>query len=104
MSVGNSSYYSDVVTSGVQGVVAVGGTPVELKAGGSRLSGRQILVIYNDGIAPIYTGPSASVSTSGANKGMPLFSNQERIIPIGETPIYAVTNGATSHILVQEYA
>lgn len=71
MSVGNSSYYSDVVTSGVQGVVAVGGTPVELKTGTNILSGRQLIVIYNDGIAPIYTGPSPSVSASGANKGMP---------------------------------
>lgn len=104
MSVGNSSYYSDVVTEGVQGVVAVGGTAVELKAGGSRLAGRQFLVIYNDGIAPIFTGPSASVSPSGANKGMPLFSNQERTIPIGDAPIYAVTFGATSNVLVQEFA
>jgi len=85
MSVGNSSYYSDVVTSGVQGVVAVGGTATELKAGGTRLSGRQFLVIFNDGIALIFTGPSPSVSPSGANKGIPRRFTQTRIIPIGMT-------------------
>lgn len=105
MSIGLPSDRSDVVETGsAQGVVSVAGTPVELKAGANRLVGRQFLVIYNDGIAPIFTGPSASVSPSGANKGIPLFANQERTVPIGDLPFYAVTFGATSNVLVQEFS
>lgn len=96
---------ADVVErAAAQGVVSVSGTPVELKAGGSRLAGRQFLVIYNDSIAPIYTGPSASVSASGANKGFPLYRDQERVIPIGDLPIYGITSGGTSSVIVQEFA
>lgn len=105
MGIGFSPDRSDVVeTAAAQGVVAVSGSPVELKASGSRLANRQFIVIFNDGIAPAYTGPSASVATSGANKGIPLLANQERVVPIGDVPFYAVTSGATSNILVQEFA
>lgn len=105
MPIGNSPDRADVVESGAaQGIVTVNGTPVELKAAGSRLASRQFLVVFNDGLAPIFTGPSASVSGSGANKGIPLFSNQERVFPVGDTPVYAVTLGASSNAIVQEYA
>jgi hypothetical protein len=105
MSIGLPPDRADVVeTAAVQGVVTVGTTPVELKVGGSRLEGRQILVIYNDGSRTIYTGPSASVSSTGANKGMPLYKDQERVIPIGDLPIYGVTASSTSPCLVQEFS
>lgn len=105
MSIGLPPDRSDVVENGAaQGIVSVNGTAIELKAGANRLPGRQFLVIFNDGIAPVFTGPSASVSASGANKGMPLYTNHERTIPVGDVPIYAVTFGSTSVVLVQEFA
>lgn len=105
MAIGTSADRSDVVdTSGVQGTVTVTGTPIELKAGANRLPDRQILVIYNDSNTAVFTGPSETVTASGANKGIPLYKDQERTIPIGDVAIYAVTASGSASVLVQEYS
>ena len=60
----------------VHGVVTVNTTPSEIKVGASRLPNRQSILVYNDGNATIFYGPSASVATSGVNKGHPLYKDQ----------------------------
>lgn len=105
MPIGIPTDRADVVEGGAaQAVLAVNGSPVELKSGGSRLTARQFLVIFNDSAVTVFTGPSVSVAASGVNKGLPLFRNQERIIPVGDRAVYAITAGGAASVLVQEFA
>jgi hypothetical protein len=103
--IGNSPDRADVVESNaLQTSLSVSGTAVEIRVGGTRLVGRQFVAIYNDSNVVVFTGPSASVSASGANKGLPLYRDQERVIPIGDRAVYAITAGGSATLLVQEYA
>jgi hypothetical protein len=105
MPIGISPDRADVVeTGGVQGALSITSTASELRVGATRLAGRQFLVIYNDSLVTIFTGPSASVTASGVNKGMPLLPAQERVVPIGDRPFYAISGGVTASILLQEFS
>lgn len=83
--------------------ITVGTTPTEIKAGPTRLSGRQFVVAYNDSGQIVFTSMKATVTTAGADKGKTLYNRQERTWAVGELPVYAIASTPTE-ILVQEFA
>lgn len=86
----------------VHGVVTVTNVASEVKVGASRLSNRQAFIIYNDGNATIFYGPTASVATSGANKGFPLYKDQFIFYPVGNAPWYFICASSNANIIVSE--
>lgn len=95
---GGSKY--DLANDGyVSGEVTVGTSAVEAKVGGSALSGREILIIYNKSNSSIFYGPSG-VTTS---TGIELKKNQFVSIPAGEAlSVYLISGSAGNIIIVQE--
>lgn len=105
MSISNNGEYNDVLEQAyVSSTVSVGTTQVEAKVGGSRLAGREVVTIYNDSNSTVFYGPSG-VSTSGANKGEPLFKRQSVSIPAGqEVGVFIIADSASNQVIVQEWA
>ena len=96
-----SSDRSDVVESAyVSGTLSVTTTAVEAKVGASRLAGRQILSIHNNGPGTVYIGPSGVTSATGR----PLAKDQSIDIPAGNVAIFLVANSGTQSVIVQELA
>jgi hypothetical protein len=87
------------LSSGVEGVVSVGTSPVELKVSTSRLTGRRNLSFMPfDGL--IYYGFSPSVSTS---TGIKVFNNQHVSLDAGNVAIYAISAVALGvNVIVME--
>lgn len=93
------SKYDLANDSYLSGIVTVGTTAVEAKVGGSALSGREILVIYNNSNSTIYYGPSG-VTTS---TGVPLQKNQFVSMPVGNgIGVFLIAGSAGNNIIVQE--
>lgn len=89
----NSSY--------VQAVITVGTSQVEARVGGTRLSGRQVLRIYNSSSSTIFFGPSGvTVST-----GEPIERRQWATIAIGDQlPVFLIAGTAGNSVIVSEWA
>jgi hypothetical protein len=83
-------------------VVTVTTSPTEIKVGATRIRNRQAIMVYNDSNITIFYGPSASVSTTGSNKGFPLYKDQFFFFPIGDTPWYYVAGSTNSNVIVSE--
>lgn len=86
----------------VAGVVSVSTTEVEAKVGVSRLSGREVLRIFNNSNTTIYFGPSGVTSSTGE----PIFKNQWVNIPAGEgIGVFLITaSGTATDVRIQEFA
>jgi hypothetical protein len=83
----------------ITGTLSISTSQTELKVGGSRLDGRQTLIIQNTGSSTIYIGPTG-VTTS---TGIPLGKGQFLSMPIGDgIAIYALTASGTNTVVVQE--
>jgi hypothetical protein len=95
-----SGQFDDVDNSSYSaGSATITTSQSELKVGVSRLSGRQTLMIQNNGSQTIYIGPSGVTSATG----IPLFKNQFISMPIGDSiAVYAITSSSTSSIVIQE--
>jgi hypothetical protein len=66
---------SDALNStGVQGAITVTSSSIEAKVGVSRLAGRKLLTVFNDGTATIWWGYTSGVTTSS---GTPIFKGQQ---------------------------
>lgn len=102
MPIDNSSEYSDVLTDAyIAGVISVSTTQVEAKAGGSRLTNRECLRIYNNSNTTIYFGPTGVTASTGE----PIFKNQWVNIPIGDIAVFLITaSGTASDVRIQEFA
>jgi hypothetical protein len=96
--------FSDVAQDNyVSGRIVVGTTEVEAKVGGSRLNGREMLVIYNDSNRTIYHGPSG-VTTTGANKGIPILKGEYVTIMVGDLGVFLIAAQAGNDVIIQEWA
>jgi hypothetical protein len=82
-------------------VISIGTTATELKGGSSRDPERQAVMIYNDSDAEIRVG-GASVTMTGATRGIPVFKKQISILPIGDMPIYGVSTAGGKEVIVFE--
>ena len=102
MSISYNPELADVLTdSYTAGVISVSTTQTEAKVGGSRLTGRENLRIYNNSNVTIYFGPSGVTSSTGE----PIFKNQWVNIPIGDIGVFLITaSGTASDVRIQEFA
>lgn len=84
-------------------VVAVSDTATELRAAGTDLTGRQIIIGYNDGTETVFIGP-AGVTSSGATKGLPVGPGMPFSLLIGpNNKVYGIcASGLSSSMIVQE--
>jgi len=95
----NELLSNDVIrTNGVSGVITVTTSPTLAKVGGSAHPNRKFLSVYNDSNNIIYWSFSASVTTSGANKGTPIFKEQLLMFNIG-IPVYLIAGSSSSAII-----
>lgn len=102
MVLSQSSDRSDVVENGfLAAELSVGTTQTEVKVGASRVSARQVVGIYNNSSSTIFYGPTG-VTTSGANKGFPIFKDEKIYLPIGDTALYLIAGSASNSVLIQE--
>lgn len=93
---------SDVNDGGVTtAVIAVGTSAVELKVGVTRSVNRQVVSLFNDGTNTVYLGP-ATVTAAGATKGIPVAKGQFISIPVGDTPLFAISASGSNSVIVME--
>ncbi len=86
----------------VHTVLTVSTTPIEAKVGGSALAGRQKLIIFNDSNIVVRFG-GASVSTSGANKGIPIQPGELLELEVGDqVPIYLIVQNGNRDCIIME--
>lgn len=92
--------FNDVLNDNyLSGVVTVQTTETELKVGGSRLSGRELLTVYNKSNSSIYVGPSGVTTTTGIE----VEKGQLGYFPYGDNiAVYAVVASGTADVVVQE--
>jgi hypothetical protein len=73
----------------------------EAKVGGSALSGRQALIIFNKGNSTVYYGPSGVT----ANTGIPIIRDQTLFLAVGDkVSVFLVTANGTATVIIQEFA
>jgi hypothetical protein len=85
----------------VQGTVSVTTSEIEAKVSGSRLSGRQMLRIYNASNSTVYMGPTG-VTTSN---GEPIVKGQWINIAVGDqVAVFLIASSGTNSVIVSEWA
>jgi hypothetical protein len=91
-----------VEDSYVAGVVSVSTSQVEAKVGGSPLTGREVLRIFNNSNTTIYFGPSGLTASTGE----PIYKNQWVEIKAKDSlSVYLLTaSGTASDVRIQEMA
>ena len=83
---------------------SVSTTEVEAKVGGSPLSTRKELVIYNDGNKDVFYGPTG-VTSSGSTKGILIPVGGDARLPYGPgVSVFLITSSGTTDVIVQETA
>jgi hypothetical protein len=87
---------------GVNGALTVGTSSVEAKVGGSPLSNRKTLTVFNNSNSTIYWGYSSGVTTAN---GSPIFKNQIGTWDIGSnTSVYLIAGSAGNNVRITENA
>lgn len=88
-------------TSFLQLLLTLTTTPVVAKVGGSNLSGRKYLIIWNTSGTNIYYGTSAVNSTNGFR----ISNNSSITIPVGPSiDVYIVKQSGSGDVVIQEFA
>jgi hypothetical protein len=103
MPITGSPEYGDVLEDVfVQKVVSVGATATKLVVASSADPDREIVRIYNDSNSIVYIGPS-TVTSSGTNKGEPLYKKQWIELPFGpDLEVYGIVASGTADVIVTE--
>lgn len=85
----------------VHGSISVGTSAVQVKVGGSNLSNRQCLVIFNKSTSTIYRGGS-DVTTSN---GVPIEPSQETVLYVSDSiDVFLIAGSASNNVIVEEWA
>lgn len=85
----------------LQGTVSVTTTQIEAKVGGSRLSNRQMLRIYNASNNTIYMGPTGVTTTTGE----PIVKGQWINIAVGDqVAVFLIAATGTNSVIVSEWS
>lgn len=95
---------SDIINqgTGTQGAITVTTSVIEAKVGGSRLSNRKLLTVYNNGNNTIYWGYTSGVTSSN---GTPIVKNQQAVWDIGDDQaIYLIAGSGSNNVRVTEGA
>lgn len=98
--ISHNSNRGDVINGAyVAGLVTVGITEVEAKVGGSRLEGRQELIIYNRAGSNIWFGPTGVTVLNGVQ----VQPGDTVNLPLGDQiPVYMIGEVAGLSVTVQE--
>lgn len=93
---------SDVLNdSYISTTIAVNTTEVHAKVGGSNLSKREVLVVYNKGPGPVYWGPTGVTAATG----IPLDSGDMMALQFGDQiNVFLISTVAGATVIVQEAA
>jgi len=95
---------ADVVeTAFVHRAITVGTTAIPARALAEKLENRQIVYLFNHGPGTIYWG-DADVTTSGANRGVPLAKNQFTCLPFGNLALHVISTVANTQVTIGEVA
>ena len=100
----NGNLHTDDISNngGVEGSLTVGTSAVEAKVGGSSLSNRVELTVYNNSSSIIYYGLTNSVTTS---TGTPITKKQLAVFSYGPgTSIYLIAGTAGNNTRITESA
>ena len=100
MGLSSNGSFDDVNNNSfVTGTLSVGTSQVEIKVGGSKLAGRQEIVVSNNSNATVYYGPTGvTIST-----GMPIVKGQIFFDNIGEaSAVYLIAGSAANTVVIQE--
>ena len=93
----------DLDTGYASAVISVSTAQVEAKVGASRLTYRQAVLLFNDGISNVFFGPSG-VAVSGTNKGVTIVPAQAMFLSIGGQALYLISASTGTNVVVQELA
>jgi hypothetical protein len=86
--------------TGTQAALTVGTSAVEVKVGGSPLSNRKLVTLYNNSNTTIYWGFTSGVTTS---TGTPIFKNQLYTWIAGSSQsIYVIAGSAGNNTRITE--
>jgi hypothetical protein len=92
---------SDIITgTGTQGALTVGTSAVEAKVGGSALTDRKLLTIFNNSGTTIYWGRTSGVTTSS---GTPIYEKQFFTFDFAaDAPVYLIAGTAGNNVRITE--
>jgi len=93
-----------LIGPGVEGALTVGTTAVEVKVGGSPLTTRKLVTVYNNSNSTIYWGYTSGVTTT---TGTPIFKNQTGRWDISaetNAKIYLIAGSAGNNTRITESA
>lgn len=89
-------------TSGVQGAVTVTSSATVIRVGGSNLSNRQLVTVYNNSSVTLYWGYTNAVTTS---TGTPIFKDQFFSWTVGPSvDVYLIAASGSNNVRVTEGA
>lgn len=100
MSLNNPQQIEDTLDDGyVTGVVTVGTSEVEAKAGTSVLDGRNFIMIQNKSSNTVYYGPTGLT----VSNGIPIKKNQFVSFPVSDNiSVYLISGSVGNDVIVQE--
>jgi hypothetical protein len=92
---------SDVITgAGSQAALSIGTSATEAKVGGSALTNRKLLTVFNNSNSTVYWGRSAAVTTSN---GTPIFKQQLMTFDFAaDAPLYLIAGSAGNDVRITE--
>lgn len=82
------------------GAITVGLTQVEAKANatGVRIATRQLIAVHNSASKTVYIGPSGVTIATG----IPVFKDQLVSLPVGDLPVFLISDTAGQIVRVHE--
>ncbi len=90
-------------TSGDNGELAVGTSPVLVNVTGTNHTGRKVVKITNTGTTRLYWGFDPATAVSGANAGEPIYKRSSVVISACDTlNVYVVSNLAGGTAVIHE--
>lgn len=97
----DQSATADIVNiAGVEGVLTVGTTAVEVKVGASPLTGRKVVTLYNNSNQTIYWGFNNTVTTS---TGSPIEKTEFIVWDVGDSlSIWVIAGTADNNTRITE--
>lgn len=87
---------SDILNTGtgVQGILTVGTTAIEVKVNAAKLASRKSVTLFNNSAVTIYWGYTNAVTTA---TGTPIFKNQQVNWDVGDIQTIFVIAGTASN-------
>lgn len=96
------SDFNNVLGKRVRTLLTVGTSPVPVRVGGSNLVAREGVYIYNPSTVTVYRGDS-SVTTSGANQGVPIGRKEDAWLAISDEFTEYLVADSSTEVIIEEW-